>query len=131
MSVEILQLLGLFGVLITAAGAIIVALVSRIKSPEEVGAIKAETLAELVGTVSSISSSLSAERDERLKDCIRFDKEIANLREFYSTKISASEAAWEMRIKRLEQAHRDRVEALKSRIRALEDTIEAGGAGPV
>jgi len=131
MSVEILQLLGLFGVLITAAGAIIVALVSRIKSPEEVGAIKAETLAELVGTVSSISSSLSAERDERLKDCIRFDKEIANLREFYSTKISASEAAWEMRIKRLEQAHRDRVEALKSRIRALEDIIEAGGAGPV
>ena len=131
MSVEILQLLGLFGVLITAAGAIIVALVSRIKSPEEVGAIKAETLAELVGTVSSISSSLSAERDERLKDCIRFDKEIANLREFYSTKISASEAAWEIRIKRLEQAHRDRVEALKSRIRALEDIIEAGGAGPV
>ena len=131
MSVEILQLLGLFGVLITAAGAIIVALVSRIKSPEEVGAIKAETLAELVGTVSSISSSLSAERDERLKDCIRFDKEIANLREFYSTKISASEAAWEMRINRLEQAHRDRVEALKSRIRALEDIIEAGGAGPV
>ena len=131
MSVEILQLLGLFGVLITAAGAIIVALVARIKSPAEVGAIKAQTLAELVGTVSSISSSLSAERDERLKDCIRFDKEIANLREFYSTKISASEAAWEMRIKRLEQAHRDRVEALKSRIRALEDIIEAGGAGPV
>lgn len=132
MEITVAQVIGLLSVTVTAFSIIMVAYISKRKSPGEIGAIKAGTLSSLIKSIQIINDELDDEREERIKDCVNFEKQLVDLREFYSQKLKVVELQgqnqieslkqhYEERIARLEQAHRDRVNSMKERIRALEN----------
>jgi len=112
-------------------GTVLTALISRWKSPLDSVAIKADAIRELTGSISEINTVLASERRERIDDCIKFELDIANLRDELvtryenrlATEIEQLRAYYEDKIKRLEQAHRDRVAVLKERILKLENGL--------
>jgi len=129
--VNVTQFLGVVGILATAVSAILVAMISKIKSPGETGAVKASTLSDLVASVETMGNALDKERSDRLEDCIKFEKQVAELKSHYeltaeetrrrnSRELREMRAYYEGKILRIEQAHRDRVLSLKQRISALE-----------
>jgi len=112
-------------------GTVLTALISRWKSPLDSVAIKADAIRELTGSISEINTVLASERRERIDDCIKFELDIANLRDELvaryenrlATEIEQLRVYYEDKIKRLEQAHRDRVAVLKERILKLENGL--------
>jgi hypothetical protein len=128
---------------VTGIFGLVAAIISRYKNKEELGAISTGALATLAGRVTEMNESLAEAEAARLDDCMRFEKDIEDLRTFYRHKLLELEVAnaeaikklqakntreidqlrvyYEGKIERIEQAHRDRVNSLKERIKVLEN----------
>ena len=103
------------------------------KSPHQAVAVKAGAIDNLTKSVDTLTTRLSEEREARLQDCIDFERNLDGLRTELSDRcdrrIIELKTYYEERISRLEQAHRDRVEALKTRIKELENKVDNGSIG--
>lgn len=109
---------------------IIVAWIQHRRSPHEAVAIRSEAIESLTNSVEKLTVRLNIVQSERIADCLEFDRNLDALRielsDKYDRRLSEMQAHYEQKIARLEQGHRDRVEALKKRIKELESRVENG-----
>ena len=131
-------ILGIMSVVITAIAGIFVALIQKLNTPAEAIVLEAGALDNLGSVVSDLSAALSKETAARRSDreyIVQIVSEceavIQSAQEKNAEDIKQRRLAYERKMRRMEQAHRDRVNALKSRIRVLEDTVGNGNGHTV
>ena len=137
---EVHDLLDYAPYLVALAGSIAMIAAAWIRyrrSPHQAVAVKSTAIKELVESVAMLAERLNESQDAigvaqaaRLRDCLNFEQDISSLREELSSKYDARlremKTYHEGRIARIEQGHRDRVEALKLRIKELELRLDNG-----
>ena len=126
-------ILGIMSVVITAIAGIFVALIQKLRTPAEAIVLEAGALDHLGSVVSDLSAALSKETAARREDRVRITRIVAECesairvsQEENKAQISQLRLYYERKMGRMEQAHRDRVNALKGRIRVLEDAVGNG-----
>ena len=131
-------ILGIASVMITAIAGIFVALIQKLRTPAEAIVLEAGALEDLGSVVSDLSAALSKETAARRSDREYIVKIVAECeavieaaQEKNAAEITQLRLAYERKMRRMEQAHRDRVNALKSRIRVLEDAVGNGNGHTV
>lgn len=139
MDINEATILGLLALFVPVAGAVIIAIISRIKGSTDAVAVSASAILDLTDSVSKLTNIVDSERKKRQKGDLEFDAKISNLQSSYRQRIKALEADqkkainelrvyYEAKIESIESAHRQRVDGLKQRINALEERQNGQGS---